>query len=723
MRGGQPGRGHPPLAQPGLESRHGLGQPGDGALPGAVDGGEVQHIVEQRQQLGLGQRHREHHARLRRLHEPTACRDQAHRVGQREHPGQAGGHQLTHTVPEQPRRSYAPVRPELRQRVLDDEQRRLRVPGLLELFRSGLPLVVGGEQQVPDVRVEQRRQEVRGPVHLGAEHRLSDVEGVRHAGALRALTGEGEQHRAVGGGLGRPGRRSPQRLDHLGGAAADDRPAVRQGPPAALQGVRHLGQRRVRVGAQVRGESVGSRVEGGGCGGGQGQQVPPAALLARRAGRGLLHDDVRVGAADAERADPGTAHPGGPWGAGRDDVEGTRVQSQLGVGGAEVQRRWDLPGPQCQHRLDQTDDPGGGVEVPDVRLDRAEPDAARRQVTEGTRQRGHLDRVTERGAGAVRLDVTDRAGVDPGDGERLGDDVGLPVHARGGEADLAVAVVVHGRAPDHGVHQVAVRHRVGEPLEHDDAGAAAGHRAGRLGVERPAVAVGGEDAALGVPVATAAGDDRRAAGQRDVALAGQQRLRGHVHGDQGGGAAGLHADAGAPQVDLVRHPGRQEVLVVADGGLERPDPGHQVRVGQQIVQQVGALPHPGVDTCHGCRGVERVTGVLQRLPGALQEDPVLRVEQLRLTGREPEEAGVEAGRVVEDAEGTDVVGVVELLGCDAVGDQVGVVEGGERFDPVAQVAPEGVEGGGPGNPERHSDDGDGGVGQRTFLGHHASPLS
>ena len=52
-------------------------------------------------------------------------------------------------------------------------------------------------------------------------------------------------------------------------------------------------------------------------------------------------------------------------------------------------------------------------------------------------ERGDLDRVADRGAGAVGVDELDVARREPGDGERLLDDVGVPVDARGEEADLA----------------------------------------------------------------------------------------------------------------------------------------------------------------------------------------------------------------------------------------------------------------------------------------------
>ena len=62
-------------------------------------------------------------------------------------------------------------------------------------------------------------------------------------------------------------------------------------------------------------------------------------------------------------------------------------------------------------------------------------------------ERGDLDRVADRGAGAVGLEQLDVAGRQPGDGERLLDDVGVAVDARREVADLALAVVVDRPCP------------------------------------------------------------------------------------------------------------------------------------------------------------------------------------------------------------------------------------------------------------------------------------
>ena len=70
---------------------------------------------------------------------------------------------------------------------------------------------------------------------------------------------------------------------------------------------------------------------------------------------------------------------------------------------------------------------------------------------------------------------------------------------------LAGAVVVDGGAADDGVDRVAVLERVRQALERHESDAAGHDRAPRVRVERAAVAVGREDAALLVDVAEPAG--------------------------------------------------------------------------------------------------------------------------------------------------------------------------------------------------------------------------
>ncbi len=142
---------------------------------------------------------------------------------------------------------------------------------------------------------------------------------------------------------------------------------------------------------------------------------------------------------------------------------------------------------QGESGLDQARDPGRGVEMADVGLQRADGavvPAAVLALAEDPRQGGDLDRIAERRGGAVALDVGERAGIDAGVLVGLPVDVHLAFDGGCHEAHLERAVVVAGRALDHGVDGVALGESVVEALEYHDAGAVAGDEAGGGGRRR-----------------------------------------------------------------------------------------------------------------------------------------------------------------------------------------------------------------------------------------------
>ena len=104
-----------------------------------------------------------------------------------------------------------------------------------------------------------------------------------------------------------------------------------------------------------------------------------ARLRRRRGRRCLLEHDVGVRAADAERAHAGAARPVvlRPGRQRRVDEERRAREIELGIRRLEVERRRKRLVMERERRLDQARDAGGGVEVADVGLDRAERAVAR----------------------------------------------------------------------------------------------------------------------------------------------------------------------------------------------------------------------------------------------------------------------------------------------------------------------------------------------------------
>ncbi len=668
---------------------------------GPVDGRDVHAVDEDGPDLLLRRLQRHHRPTTRqRLHQPRTGTHQHRRVLQRQHPRHMRRRQLTDRMARDEVRPHTPRLEQPEQRHLHREQRRLRPTRLVQ------PLTRG------DHLAQRQPQRPRHRIESLGEHRLGSVQLTPHTDPLGTLPREQERQTA----------RTRHPAHHIRTLRITQRRRITQHHRPLLQRRPAHGQRLGEV----------HRI------GGEGQLGHTSALFAQRLGRtrrhderqqrsvhrrpgnldrrgllhrGLLDDDMGVGAGDTERGHRGAARTlqrrplpllGQQLHRARRPVH---VRRRL----VHVQRARQHTVPDRQHRLDHTRHTGRGLGVTDVRLHRTQPQRlfGRTLLPVGRDQRLRLDRVAQPGAGAVRLDHVHVRGGEPGGVERRPDHPLLRSAAGGGEL-AGAAVLVDGGAAQQGEHPVAVAAGVGEPLQDQQTGALAPAGAVGGGGEGLAAAVGGQ-AALAAELDEHArrGEHGGAAGQGERALAGAQRAGGEVERDQRGGAGGVDGHRRALQAEGVGDPAG------GDGG---GGAGQDVAVGLLGGQVVHARPvllgddareHAGAGTAQG-RRVDR--GVLQGLPGGLQEQALLGLGGERLAGRDAEEVGVELARVVEEsalagvaAAGPVGVGVVEVV-------EVPAPVGGEGADDVALLGdqpPQLVGGvGAAGEAAGHADDGD-----------------
>ena len=326
--------------------------------------------------------------------------------------------------------------------------------------------------------------------------------------------------------------------------------------------------------------------------------------------------------------------------------------------------------------FDQSRHPGGAVEMADVGLagaEGAEGIFLRTPFAEGLGERGDLDGIAERGAGAVGFDVGNFRRTDPGGGLGEGDDVGLGVESGRGETDLVGAVVVDGPAFDHGEDRVAVGDGLTESFQQDNAAAVAENRSGGIRVEGAAGAVRRDHAFFLEKIIPLLGEtDGHAAGERHVALVGEQGGGGLADRDQRGGARRLDRHARAAEVELVGDADRQEILVVSEHRLVFGNliVLRQLAAFAEIVEQVGVQAEARVNADHAGVGGGIVAGAFERFPRAFEENPVLRVHQLGFLRVNPEERGVELVRILEHAARADVFAAVGFGASGEAGDAV-----------------------------------------------------
>ncbi|CAM5544141.1 hypothetical protein SCANM63S_04647 [Streptomyces canarius] len=301
--------------------------------------------------------------------------------------------------------------------------------------------------------------------------------------------------------------------------------------------------------------------------------------------------------------------------------------------------------PHRQHHLDHTGHTRGGLGVTDVRLQRTQPQRPVPVLTVGRQHRLRLDRVTQRRPRAVRLHHVHLGRLQPRIGQRLPDHPPLREAVRRGQA-VGRAVLVDRTAPDHRQHRVPVAPRVRQPLQQHHADTLAETRAvGGVG-ERLAATVG-RQAPLTAELGEQGGRGHHghAAGQGERALARAQRLARQVHRHQRRRTRRVHADRGTLQTEGVRDPTGQDARRGA-GAEEALDLlGH---LGE--TRRVVLVHHSGEHTGGAALEVLRPDArAFERLPGRLQQQPLLRVHRQRLTRRDPEEARIEVARGGEEA--------------------------------------------------------------------------
>lgn len=217
--------------------------------------------------------------------------------------------------------------------------------------------------------------------------------------------------------------------------------------------------------------------------------------------------------------------------------------------------------------------------------------------------------------------------------------------------------------------------------------------------------------------------NHRGAGQGHVDLAVEQCPAGEMHRHQRGRAGCLYIDRGAGQVELEGYPRGQEVPIVAEmaeiAGLTAQ---FGMVVPQRIARHQPAGAHIGA---HHALAAERiVAGILERLPGGFEKQPLLWVHQPRLARGVAEKSRVEAVVIGDDRRGLDVMRVSDQLLGDPGGQQLFVGEAGDRFDAAEQIAPERRRGRGAGKPAGDADDGDVAKAraQHHAVRHHAGPM-
>ena len=328
--------------------------------------------------------------------------------------------------------------------------------------------------------------------------------------------------------------------------------------------------------------------------------------------------------------------------------------------------------------------------------------------TVGFGQRGNLDGVAQIGAGAVTFDHADALRSHARVIQRPRDGLRLAVHGRCKIARLLRAVVVDGRTLDHGPDVIPVGDRILEPPQRHAARAGAKDSALRPVIEGMAVPVGRQDFVfLEFIAAPMRQFDRDTPRQRHVDLARAQRLAGIVDRHQGRGTGRLQVDRRAVQVEDVADARGQKVLVVAGmAQKEHAHVVHEVGVRADVEVEIAAHAAARIDADGAPDGLGRVACLFHRLPGNLEKLSVLGVENGSILGRKAEEIRVKRVKPFKHRGSGNVVAPCDPFGAFASVDQGLLAQVTDRFHPVAEVGPIGIDVRRAGDVDRKANDRD-----------------
>ncbi|RPK61931.1 hypothetical protein EES44_18325 [Streptomyces sp. ADI96-15] len=180
-----------------------------------------------------------------------------------------------------------------------------------------------------------------------------------------------------------------------------------------------------------------------------------------------------------------------------------------------------------------------------------------------------------------------------------------------------------------------------------------------------------------------------------------------MQGYEGGRARGVDGEGGSLKTEGVGDAAGQDAAGVASGDVSGGLLG-DVGADGEVVAAVGAGEHGRAGAVQ-CGRVD--ARLFERLPGGLQEQPLLRVHRQRLTRRDPEELRVEVARVVQESallggrRAGLLTGAGALQGVEIPAPVVG--ERGDGVAPVAEQLPQLLRGAdASGEAAAHADDGD-----------------
>ena len=186
---------------------------------------------------------------------------------------------------------------------------------------------------------------------------------------------------------------------------------------------------------------------------------------------------------------------------------------------------------------------------------------------------------------------------------------------------------------------IAICNRVGGSLQHNASGTTAENRSVRATVERAAMTIGRENTAFFSKMTGSVWHaDGDSTGKCHVALFIQQTLTSRVNRNQRGRASRLDRQARSGEIHFVRDACCQKVFVTGD---QRREILRCESSTKTCIEKIRIHGRARVDADAAIEAIGSVACIFQGAPAALEKDPLLGIDQRRVTGRVAEEGRIE----------------------------------------------------------------------------------
>ena len=386
---------------------------------------------------------------------------------------------------------------------------------------------------------------------------------------------------------------------------------------------------------------------------GRQRHAVPAAILCGQPGPGgLFQQYMHIDARQAKGTHPGPPRPAGRLQrmVARSHLDRRGNQLQTWIGPLEMRLCRHHATRQRKNRARHAECTGRGIQMTEVALHRSDQRrtglrrfSRLRHCAEGAAQAVDLDRVPQHGGGAMRLEkihaVQRHAGL-----AGSGQDHPCLCRRAGRSHARRAPVLIDRTAQDHRMNRIAIGLCRRKWLEQQRHGALARpHAIGRR-IEGAGAARAGFNGKRLVP-AQRGEQHTRTTGQRHRAFATLQRLAGIAHRLQRGRARGIDQFGRTVPIVQIAQAGGDAGGNVEDVAFFGP---LRKAAADRLLEGLrGTGPHEHPHPLPIQR-LPSIAGIFQRTGGGFQKQALLRIEQGRIAGREPEAPAVETGNVVQE---------------------------------------------------------------------------